>query len=71
MKVAQQPQKPPEDPIRFELRPQGRKIHEQPLRSLYKTLHSTYVATAAGSNIPICRYKIKGCYVHLFKLDLR
>ena len=58
MKVAQQPQKPPEDPIRFELRPQVRKIHEQPLRSLYKTLHSTYVATAAaaaGSNIPICR----------------
>ena len=66
MKVAQQPQNPLTDPIRLELRPQVRKIHEQPSRSLYKTLHSTYVATAAaaGSNIPICRYKIKGCYVH-------
>ena len=50
-------------PIRFELRPQVRKIHEQPPRSLYKTL-LRYVATAAaaGSNIPIFRYKIKGCY---------
>ena len=38
MKVAQQPQKNPTDPIRFELQPQVRKIHEQPLRSLYKTL---------------------------------
>ena len=25
-------------------------------------------AAAAGSNILICRYKIKGCYVHWFKL---
>ena len=53
MKVAQQPKNPLTDPIRFELRPQVRKIHEQPPRSLY----STYVATAvaAGSTIPICR----------------
>ena len=35
MKVAQQPQNPPD---RFELQPQVRKIHEQPSRSLYKTL---------------------------------
>ena len=35
MKVAQQPQKPLTGSIRFELRPQVRKIHEQPPRSLY------------------------------------
>ena len=60
MKVAQQPQNPLADPMRFELRPQVRKIHEQPPRSLYKTV----ATAAAGSNIPICRYKIKGCSVH-------
>jgi hypothetical protein len=38
MKVAQQPQNPLTDQIRFELWPQVRKIHERPPRSLYKTL---------------------------------
>ena len=62
MKVAQQPQKTPNG---FELRPQVRKIHERPPRSLYKTLlRDVATAAAAGSNIPICKYKIKGCFVH-------
>ena len=61
MKVAQQPQNPAADAIRFELRPQVRKIHERPPRSLYKTLLKHVATAAAGSNIPICRYQIKGC----------
>ena len=50
------------DPIRFELRPQVRKIHERPPMSLCKTLlgYVATAATAAESSIPIILTKSPG-----------
>ena len=67
MKVAQQPQKPHAGSNQIWATTSGKK--DTWATSEVTVKDSTYVATAtaAGSNIPICRYKIKGCYLHWFK----
>ena len=66
MKVAQQPQRPPDRSNQIWATTSDKK--DTWATSEVTVKDSTYVATAAGSNIPICRYNIKGCYVHWFKL---
>ena len=68
-KISQQPQKPPSGTNQIWAMTSGKKDTSSNLRGHCIRLYVAAAATPpAISNIPICRYKIKGCYVHWFKL---
>ena len=68
-KVSQQPQKTPCGSNQIWAMTSGKKDTSSNLRGHCIRLYVAAAATPpAISNIPICRYKIKGCYVPWFKL---
>ena len=70
MKVAQQPQKPPngsKSDLSYNLRVKRYSNLQGHCIRLYVAA-ATAATLPAGLNILICRYKIKGCYVQRFKL---